>query len=953
MAKRIFKIAFLISLCLVGVVQLCTADIFDIRVNDDQTVTDQADPRIAVDHSGDFIIVWTDKRSANSDIYFQFFDSSGTASGDNYKLNNDIGSSPQYHPSVAANNLGQFAAVWQDFRNGSYPFGADIFFAPIDTLSGSDNIEITALAPDSTRESADIAVLVNGSFVSVWSDYRNKNWDIYGQIVTADGQMIQGNFIINDDIAKAAQHAPRVAALADGGFVVAWYDNRNGDDDIYAQRFDQSADPTGTNFMVNDDATGKRQAFPAIAADINGRFFVAWTDWRNGIYPANPDIYVRRYAADGTPLEASVKIVGIDGGRPQRDCAICADAMGNVCVAWADSTSDNWDVRARIIDYRGVLAPSSFLLSQEVIGKQLQPDIAADGFKMFATWSDYRNGNFDIYASIIKYNDPSLVPSVDEIIFDMEYGQPPPDPVEVFVTNAGYGALDWSATTNVSWLSVTPNSGTTPDTFSVEVLDNTFGNGDYYGQIRLVNVSQNDSTVIIPVRLTVSSPLIDIVPDTLIFPAHAAVGNPENKTIAILNAGSGTLTWHASESADWLDIFSASSGAGGDSLELGVSIFNLDPGDYWAPVEIVSAEAANSPETCWVELSLVDNKPYLAVMPDQLDFFAVVGDNPIQQLTVINGATGSLAWTALENSIWLSIDKSFGTDNDVISVGVNTENLSSGFYKTHIDIYDSASFNVSVAVPVNLYLSSGDSIVFMNSNTMPGMIGVVPIFIDLLEPAKSGYVPFASDSHIVALDSLDFSLSTWPPGVDFYQGFSGDAVGEFGFRLSPAIFDSLALPPGRYFLGNLFYTARDTNAIAVLDTLYSDSSGAYILDTFLVKNYPGIKVGSLFVGHPTAVGDDEDLLPDKMELKQNYPNPFNAQTTIAFVLDRRSQVKMEIFNILGQVVREFDFGYLGAGRHEVSWDGRVENSRTAPSGIYFYKLSGGSIRQVRKMVLLK
>ena len=92
----------------------------------------------------------------------------------------------------------------------------------------------------------------------------------------------------------------------------------------------------------------------------------------------------------------------------------------------------------------------------------------------------------------------------------------------------------------------------------------------------------------------------------------------------------------------------------------------------------------------------------------------------------------------------------------------------------------------------------------------------------------------------------------------------------------------------------------------------------------------------------------EDLLPDSYELSQNYPNPFNPATTIQLALPQKSNVRLEIFNLLGQRVASLINGELEAGYHEINWD-----AGNAPSGVYFYRLTADSHTLTRKMLLLK
>jgi len=90
------------------------------------------------------------------------------------------------------------------------------------------------------------------------------------------------------------------------------------------------------------------------------------------------------------------------------------------------------------------------------------------------------------------------------------------------------------------------------------------------------------------------------------------------------------------------------------------------------------------------------------------------------------------------------------------------------------------------------------------------------------------------------------------------------------------------------------------------------------------------------------------LNPDKFELNQNYPNPFNPNTSIKFSLPSAGNVKLSVYNLLGQEVQTLINGFKEAGIHTVNFEAKNINS-----GIYLYKLEANGLTSVKKMTLLK
>ena len=130
---------------------------------------------------------------------------------------------------------------------------------------------------------------------------------------------------------------------------------------------------------------------------------------------------------------------------------------------------------------------------------------------------------------------------------------------------------------------------------------------------------------------------------------------------------------------------------------------------------------------------------------------------------------------------------------------------------------------------------------------------------------------------------------------------------------------------------------NDSSKISV--TLNNNANGYVIADAIRII-YRG-----------TVSDVKENLVVESFELYQNYPNPFNPSTTIRFKLNNSENVKLRIFNSLGELVKTVVDDYLGAGTHEVIFNSN--NYSTLSSGIYYYQLSTESFSKTKGMILLK
>ncbi|MDX9785045.1 MAG: M20/M25/M40 family metallo-hydrolase [Spirochaetia bacterium] len=104
----------------------------------------------------------------------------------------------------------------------------------------------------------------------------------------------------------------------------------------------------------------------------------------------------------------------------------------------------------------------------------------------------------------------------------------------------------------------------------------------------------------------------------------------------------------------------------------------------------------------------------------------------------------------------------------------------------------------------------------------------------------------------------------------------------------------------------------------------------------------------------TTAGEDPLQRPSvSLSLDQNRPNPFNPSTLIAYSLPSAGRVRLEVYNLRGQLVNTLVDTDQLAGQHSAVWDGTDASGRSAASGLYLYRLSCGNQAVTRKMLLIK
>ncbi len=832
--------------------------------------------------------VWIDGRSPNGDVYIQRYDSLMNKSGGNSRVNDDTTQMAQNHPAIDCDSSGNAVVVWYDSR---YPYGFGQRFGPSGRLG--TNFRIGPDTISGTYDYPDVAMLPGGGFVVssalyhnglgrqavlasrfnaggsltghsyadsaagnkgstacgaagnrvifAWFDNRNGQWDLYVRVFDLAGNPVSAAIRATEPAAVIQDYyncRPALAVGDTGQFCVAWQDYRNGNNDIYAQRFDRSGTAQGGNFKVNSDAGSSWQGYPQATYVRNGfgtgSLYISWLD-----LSAGSRIMYRGYDIYGAPLGegALVNTAGYPGNH--HGFTFCYRPPTNnyaAVVAWDAIQNSQYDVYACNIN----VTPYGSRCNDDAVGaNQNEPSVAADSTGRWAVaWMDDRRPDLRQHIYVRPFNAAGSPLTGEARLSDTLMNSSGAFSPILAVTAGGDFICAWYGSRSVTGVLGTYDAGPTG------------------GNIRL---SADTATAW-----------------TKMYPA-AAMDNDTRFIVA----------WLDSRNSVYYDLYCRGFGPGAAARtgqDLKVNLAGTEAQGH-RPKAVALGAGRFALVYSQKNGSYADLYCRLAeVGTDTVTFVGApfkVSDNPAAVNAVYCGAGADTAGNFL--AAWYDY-----RNYNVMARWFDRNGVAQG---AGLDVGDNYTYPMNTNVIVD---RQGRAAVTWAQNVISG--ADPDVMARAYNADRSPFTPV-------------FRVNNDP--TRRYQGIP--AVTEGG--------------------GNFYFAWEDGR---------HDTCGTDIF----AKGYTWAELGV-----SSAPGSEPHST--RLRLEPNRPNPFGQFTTIDYQLPRAGKVSLKVYNIAGQLVRTLVDGSQASGFHVARWDGRDERGREIAAGVYVARLDACGSSAARKLIRIE
>jgi hypothetical protein len=817
---------------------------------------DQTAPQFISDGTGGGIVTWQDFRFGEWDIYAQRVDGTGIAHWADNGIPICAEDGDQTMPSIVPDGAGGAIIIWEDYREGNYDIYAQRVTADGDTLWAADGMPVDT----SMGDQANLSVVPDGSggAIMVWEDTRNGDWEIYGQRIDNNGNLLWGPGAVLIRGMLGYPYAPTLAALSGGGACVTWYDYRNGWADVYAQKIGSDGSMLWQTDGVLVCPYSSYKYSPQVADDGSGGAIIAWIDERDS---ENYPVYAQRLDADGALAwqQNGVMVFPVYGNDIPR---LVADGSGGIIAALDVYDTSTWvtDIWAQRLDHNGnvLWGPkgTAVCLAADL---QYGQDLASDGRGgVIIVWEDYRaqDGYSDTYCQRVG---PAGLPGS-------------PEPVIISCLDVPQDQGGWvRIKTRASTLDAASETTTPILGYNVWRLIGGPGPGPNAASSSAVKTPAIDH-----------SRLVALLSDPT-----TAKGVRVSKSQAV-TLGLPPGEWEAV--GFWLatrdTIYNAAVPTKNDSTEAGV------PWETYivtAHTTTAGMFVASAPDTGYS----VDN-----LAPGVTAGFAgaeMASPHGLSLTWTQNGAPDMGRY-----NVYRGTDASFAPDESN-RIGTTSEpTLFDGAW-----VFSYHYFYKLIAVDRHGNMGP------------PALLRPEDVKVGTL---LTGFAAALKQSAI----EVSWKLSEVDESASFLVlRSSGD--GEFAELPSVEV-------------------AREALAFSVVDRSVEPGT-TY---RYRVSMVEGAETRTLFETDPIST----PALP--LTLYQNYPNPFNPSTTISYYMPVAAEVTLEVYDSSGRLLsRLVDGAREDKGTHSVEWRGFDARGSSVSSGVYFYRLRTGKEILSHKMILLR
>ncbi|MET3779369.1 hypothetical protein ABID20_004965, partial [Rhizobium alvei] len=361
----------------------------ETRVNS-ATAGNQTAAQVTTLSDGSYVVTWqsADQDGDGNGIYQQHYSAKGVKIGGEVQVNSYT-VSEQLAPSITALSGGGWVVTWQSAGPDGSSYG--IVQQRYDADGNADaagEILVNTTATSAQRNPV-VTALDDGGWVVAWESLHGGDMNIYQQRFTSGGVASDGETLVNGWV-SGNQVASTITALKDGGWVVAWEGSGgNGSEyGIYQQRYNSAGTAVGSETLVNSTTAGD-QGTPSITGLADGGWVVTW-------YDPNKDgdafgIFQQRYNSSGATVGSETQVNTFVTGI-QFEPSVTALKSGGWVVTWSSSDHDGgqYGVYQQLYNKNGAAVGDETRINTTTDADQDTPSVSAlnDG-GWVVTWSSY------------------------------------------------------------------------------------------------------------------------------------------------------------------------------------------------------------------------------------------------------------------------------------------------------------------------------------------------------------------------------------------------------------------------------------------------------------------------------------------------------------------------------------------------------------------------------------
>jgi hypothetical protein len=304
-----------------------------------------ADPQLAAFADGSYVVTWVGDTTdgQNYDLFVQRYDNTDVAVGSTTRLSGVSGNYTAWTPQVVTLLDGGYVVTWDEVNTDGKD---DIFVQRFDSAGGLVGSVITLGGMNGNWDNMpQVAALSDGGYVVAW--YNVSPQGVYESMLQ---RYDSANAPVGSTISLAAGYNPLVTAMNDGGYIVAWQgEAANGYDEVFVQRYDSANATVGSLQQLHGTAGDLHDFNVSVARMNDGGYVVTWQgETSDG---QNDDIFVQRFDSANAAVGSIQRLAGTGGVWLDDQPQVTALDSGGYVVTWNSGTSDNgYDVFVQLFN---------------------------------------------------------------------------------------------------------------------------------------------------------------------------------------------------------------------------------------------------------------------------------------------------------------------------------------------------------------------------------------------------------------------------------------------------------------------------------------------------------------------------------------------------------------------------------------------------------------------------